>query len=120
MPIILLLLAFVLKQVIDRSSSLSDLIDGLLEFPVEIIFLATSLIVGYIISPLGNDRKGIVWFILYIIASVFIIILWRRAKKCFDAKATWNAFWLSGGSYFLAVSALVFAIILITQSNESH
>lgn len=114
MPLLVLALAFALKLFIDRTTTLPDAIESALELPVDIVFLATSLVVGYTISPSGSTKEGLAWFGFYILGAILIVFLWRRSRKSYDAKSSKTSLGLAAASYFLSITALVFAIRLVT------
>ena len=107
-------LSFMLKLFIDRSTTAPDAIVSTLELPVDITFLSISLIVGYTIAPSGDSKAGLAWFAFYMFAAIFIVFLWRRSIKCFDAGSKKAVIFLAGAHYFLAITALVNSITLIT------
>nr|VFK31636.1 MAG: hypothetical protein BECKMB1821I_GA0114274_102537 [Candidatus Kentron sp. MB]VFK75861.1 MAG: hypothetical protein BECKMB1821H_GA0114242_10341 [Candidatus Kentron sp. MB] len=59
---ILLAMTYLLKLFLDRSPSLPDAIVAILELPVDVVFFATSLIVGFSISNSDKSEEGIIWF----------------------------------------------------------
>ncbi len=118
MPVLVLGLSFMLKLFIDRSTTAPDAIVSTLELPVDIIFLSISLIVGFIIAPSGDAKSGLAWFAFYIFAAIFIVFLWRRSIKSFDSGSQKTVICLAGVNYFLAITALVNSIRLITGGAD--
>lgn len=116
MPVVLLGLSFMLKLFIDRSTTAPDAIVSTLELPVDITFLSISLIVGYTIAPSGDSKAGLAWFAFYMFAAIFIVFLWRRSIKNFDSGSQKTVILLAGVNYFLAITALVNSVSLITGS----
>jgi len=114
MPVVVLGLSFMLKLFIDRSTTAPDAIVSTLELPVDITFLSISLIVAYTIAPSGDSKAGLAWFAFYMFAAIFIVFLWRRSIKSFDAGSRKPVIFLAGANYFLAITALVNSINLIT------
>jgi hypothetical protein len=114
MPVVVLGLSFMLKLFIDRSTTAPDAIVSTLELPVDITFLSISLIVGFTIAPSGDAKAGLAWFAFYMFAAIFIVFLWRRSIKSFDAGGRKTVILLAGANYFLAISALVNSVSLIT------
>jgi hypothetical protein len=115
MPIAVLVLSFLSKLFIDRSTTMPQTIESILEFPVDITFLAISLIVGFTISPTGNPRDGMAWFALYMIFAILIVFLWRRSVKCFDNGWSWWLLFCAIINYPLAIYALINAIQLVSK-----
>ena len=91
LPIALLALEFVLKLFIDRSATLPVLIRSVLELPVDISFLATSLIVAFTILSPSNSEEGLVRFVIYLIGTVLVIFGWRRSVAFFEQDHRWRA-----------------------------
>lgn len=118
MPAIVLGLSFALKLFIDRSTTLPDTIESVLELPGDITFLASSLIVGFTISSNGNAKEGLAWFSFYIFSAIFIVFLWRRSIKYFTNNSHVVAFCLAAINYLLAITALVNSIKLITGASH--
>jgi len=118
MPAFVLGLSFMLKLFIDRSTTAPQAIESTLELPVDVTVLAMSLIVGFTISPTGNPREGMAWFAFYMFSAVFIVFLWRRSIKCFDAGSIKTLLFLAGTNYLMALSALVNSIRLVMGGSN--
>jgi len=84
LPASLMVLAFLLKLFIDRSTTAPVLIKSLYELPVDMAFLAMSLIVAFTIGSKDNPSKGLLYFILYTVGAIFVVFLWRRSIKYFE------------------------------------
>ncbi|MBJ2181606.1 MULTISPECIES: hypothetical protein [Pseudomonas] len=113
MPAIVLGLSFMLKLFIDRSTTMPQAIESTLELPVDITFLAISLVVGFTISPTGNPREGMAWFAFYMFAAIFIVFFWRRSIKYFDVGHVKSVVCLAGANYLMAIFALVNSVNLV-------
>ena len=118
MPIIVLGLAFLLKLLIDRSASIPDAISSTLELPVDITFLAMSLIVGFTIAPLGQAKEGMAWFALYVFGAILIVFIWRRSIKSFESNSHKTAFFLGVVNYLISITAIVHSIKLVTGGTS--
>lgn len=88
LPASLMILAFLLKLLIDRSTTAPVLVKSLYELPVDISFLAMSLIIAYTIGGKADTSRGLFFFIIYIIGAILVVLLWRRSIKCFEANRT--------------------------------
>lgn len=98
LPILLLILAFLFKFLIDQSASLPLFIKATLEFPVDIAFLALSFIVAYSIASQEDSNIGLLMFIVYLICIFLIVFSWRRAEKFFredNQRWAWGLFTLN-------------------------
>lgn len=120
MPVVVLGLSFMLKLFIDRSTTAPDAIVSTLELPVDITFLSISLIVGFTIAPSGDSKAGMAWFAFYMFAAIFIVFLWRRSMKCFDSGSVKTVIMLAGCNYFMAITALVNSIGLISGGSHGN
>jgi hypothetical protein len=119
MPAIVLGLSFTLKLFIDRSTTAPQAVESTLELPVDITFLAISLVVGFTISPSGDAREGMAWFAFYMFAAIFIVFLWRRSIRQFDSGSIGTVVFLAGANYFIAVTALVNAIGIVMGASNA-
>jgi len=84
LPASLMVLAFLLKLLIDRSTTAPVLIKSLYELPVDMAFLGMSLIVAFTIGSKDNPSKGLFYFILYTMGAICVVFLWRRSIKYFE------------------------------------
>lgn len=82
LPGTLLFTKFLLKLFVDRSATLPDMVSAVLALPVDIVFLAASLLAGYAIST-TNPKNGLLLFAGCICLSLLIVVLWRRCEKQF-------------------------------------
>lgn len=111
MPIIVLLLSFSLKLFIDRTTTVNDAITSSLELPVDIAFLSLSLIIGFTISPNGDSQLGLLWFCTFLIATIFIVVFW---KKSINSYTTGGKFFIFGSvNYVISITGLVLSIKLL-------
>lgn len=111
MPIIVLLLSFSLKLFIDRTTTVNDAITSSLELPVDIAFVSLSLIIGFTISPHGDPQLGLLWFCSYLIATIFIVVFW---KKSINSYITNGKFFIFGSlNYVISITGLVLSIKLL-------
>jgi len=84
LPIVLLLLAFILKLSIDRSIEVPNLIQAICELPVDMVFLAISFLVAFTIGKLEDTGKGLCFCFVFIFIAVLVVILWRKCLKFFE------------------------------------
>lgn len=83
LPSLLLLIAFGYKVVIDTRFGLADCIERLLEMPIEIIFLAGSFLIAFILKDAENQLFGFYALLVGILASLFVYVVSNRAKEAF-------------------------------------
>lgn len=113
LPIVLLLLAFLLKLLIDQSATIPLFIQSVYELPVNIAFLAACFIVAYTISSSAHNTKGLVYLIIYIAGSVLVIFFWRRSTKLFERNRLISSAFLAMLNYGACITGLVIAIRLL-------
>ena len=111
LPIILLILAFLFKLLIDRTTTLPLFLKALYELPVDIAFLATSFIIAYIISSPTNAEDGLFRILVYLIGTIMITFFWRRSINCFEKD---HYLW----SGILAVVGFAFSIYGLVSSIQ--
>ena len=118
MPALLLIMSYLLKIFVDRSASLPDALSAFLELPVDVTFLATSLIVGFSLVKPENSNLGFVWFFGYLIGAFIVVILWRRSTKLFQSENYYSAIPLVMVNYAIVGWALINAIELVSGGTN--
>ncbi|WP_407477769.1 hypothetical protein [Elizabethkingia anophelis] len=113
LPIVILLLAFILKLSIDRSVDVPNLIQALCELPVDIIFLSVSFLVASIITKSPNSNDGLFFCFVFIVMAAIVVIIWRKSLKLYErGKALWVFLLLlnmliSTGTIFQSINVLL-------------
>ena len=87
LTIVLLGLAFILKLSVARPVDVPDIIQALVELPVDIIFLAISFGVAFTIAEKNNTGKGLFYSFVFIFLAVIVVMLWRLSIKFFTQKS---------------------------------
>lgn len=118
LPSILLFMAFVLKLVVDQKAELPDLIRAVLALPVDIVFLATSLVVGFTIASPQRLNQGIPLFTGYLLVAVVHVLLWRRSERLFLADNFRWTIILSLVNYILCSIGLFYAVQLVSSTGK--
>ena len=77
----LLVVAFLLKLLVDRSPSVPELLRAILEFPVDLAFCAASLMVGLLLSSTASAWLATLLLLWYLPILVVAVLLWRRSEK---------------------------------------
>ena len=116
LPAAILLMAFLLKLFIDKTASNPDIIQALLELPVDVTFLAISFIAGFTISTPNRLQDGLLHFGFYLVGAILIVVLWRRSLRFFDSKRIWATISLGIFNFFLCAYGLLRAINLLTKA----
>lgn len=107
LPIALLIIAFLLKLMIDRSVDIPIAIQSLCELPVDTMFLSISFIVAFTISSADSKNSGLFFCFIYIIIAVIVVFIWRRTVKIYEDKNSNLWIILLFINFIIAVFALV-------------
>lgn len=110
LPVVLLLMAFLLKLLIDQTATLPLFLRAIVEFPVDVAFLATSFTAAFTLSRTAEQNAGLLYFCAFLIGTILIVFCWRRAIRLFEAGRYWSMFFLSSFNYGVAITGLVLAI----------
>lgn len=113
LPATLVALAFLLKLVVDRQFEAADFVMALLELPVDIAFLAMSLVVGFLIAGPADNADGLLAFIYYVIGAIVVVVLWRRSHNNFTRDKYRVTIGQALGGYLVCLTGLVIAIRLL-------
>lgn len=115
LPSTLLVLAFLLKLLIDRASTAPVFIQSLLELPVDIAFLAMSFVIAYTINAGDKADEGLLYFLIYIVASIIIVFFWRRSNSLFESDNFILTGMLTSINYLVSVSGIYIAVNLVKE-----
>lgn len=115
LPVVLLVLAFLLKLLIDRASTAPVFIQSLMELPVDIAFLAMSFVIAYTINAGARAGEGLLYFLIYIICSIVIVFFWRRSSSCFERDSYLMVGVLTSLNYVAFITGVYMAINLVTE-----
>lgn len=120
LPGTILLLSFLLKLFIDRTATVPDFISSIFELPVDVAFLATSLVAAFTLSMSDKVRvgEGLVSFVIYVVGSIFIVVFWRRSHRLFLSDKIWSSFFITVLGYILCGYGLVHAISIVTGGGQ--
>jgi hypothetical protein len=84
LPILLVLLAFLLKLLVDRSATTPLVVQSIYELPVSIMFLALSFATAFTITSTSNVSSGMTHSYLFLIAAILSVVMWRRSLLLFE------------------------------------
>lgn len=85
LPLVLIVLTFILKLVVDETTSAPRLVQSLYELPVNMIFLSLSFFVSRMISTYSFEPE--LYFVFGSLAvGTIIIMLWKRSIRRYDKK----------------------------------
>lgn len=115
LPVVLLVLAFLLKLLIDRASTAPIFIQSLMELPVDIAFLAMSFVIAYTINAGDGAAEGLLYFLIYIVCSIVIVSFWRRSNSYFEKDSLLMVGLLTSINYVASIAGVYMAINLVKE-----
>ena len=113
LPIALVVFAGTVKLFVNQTASIVDVIMTLLELPTDIAFLSTSFVSGYVIVTTDKIDTGLLTFIIYVVASIIVVAIWRVARRQFSASKWIRVVLLTVINYSISLVGLVWAINLL-------
>jgi hypothetical protein len=115
LPSAVLLMSFLLKMCVGRPLSVATFIDSLIELPIDAAFLAISFLIAYIITSALHTNLGIALFMIYICATILVIIGWRGSIMFFDKKRFMITIILTVACFAASATGLIVSINLLTS-----
>lgn len=104
---------FLLKLFVDRTATVVDCVSAVIALPVDVLFLAVSLIAGFTLADPQHAKEGLLLFDIFLGLAVLTVVLWRRADSLFVSdRLVWTAvvallnFGISVSALFIAVGHL--------------
>lgn len=92
LPGLLVLIAFLLKLLIDEIVDITSTIQAVIELPVDVIFLALTFSVAFTLTNVENQLQGLFYGFLGFVISIIVILLWKKTKKLFLIGSKWWIF----------------------------
>jgi chromate transport protein ChrA len=89
LPCMLVVIAFLLKLVVDRSVEASNTIQAIIELPVDIIFLALTFSVAYTLTKTENQADGLFYGFVGIAFAIIIVLIWKKAQNLLLKGSYW-------------------------------
>ncbi len=83
LPGTILSVKVLLKLFVDRSVTSADCVGAILALPVDVVFLAVSLITGVAIASPDQTKAGFLIFGLCVAVAILTVVLWRRSDSLF-------------------------------------
>lgn len=84
LPIILIIIAFLLKLFMDRNATLPHFIKSLYELPVDIVFLGLTFTTAFTISEASHMAKGMFYLFVFLVIALINVVLWRRSTTLYE------------------------------------
>ena len=110
LPFILVIIAFLLKLVVDRKVEIPNAIQAIIELPVDIIFLALTFSVAFTLSTKENQADGLFYGFVGITAAIVVVLIWKKTQALFLKNSHW---WI-----FLLIINLSISIFCVRESIE--
>lgn len=93
-PILATALQITIRFAAGRNIEKKNYIELFTEIPMNIIFLSTSFMLIHLFSHETTDKSVLVLFVICLIISFIIMLIYRKCKDILDAKETRNQIWL--------------------------
>lgn len=106
---------FLLKLFVDRTPAIPDLISAVLALPVDVVFLAASLLAGHVITSRDGVRQGLIVFVGCICLSLVVVVIWRRSEDRFVKDKQCGAIVLGTINAVLSGATLLYALAVISS-----
>ena len=118
LPGVLVVIAFLLKLLVDRNLDIPNAIQATCGLPVDIIFLSLTFGVAFTISDIKNQPIGLFYCFIGIAISIIVVLLWRKSLKFFLNK---NKCWILLLSINLLISSysIMKSVNLIVNNTDS-
>lgn len=88
LPLILVLMAFILKLVVDKEVDLPSSIQAIIELPIDLIFLAITFYVATILSNSSIQNEGLLYSFIGLFISIIVVLISKKCSKLFINKRT--------------------------------
>lgn len=89
LPGLLVMIAFLLKLVVDRSVEIPNTIQAVIELPVDIVFLALTFSVAYTLTRSENQASGLFYAFVGIAFAIVIVLVSKKTQKLFISDNKW-------------------------------
>ncbi len=110
LPGTILALKFLLKLFVDKSATWTDGVGAVLALPVDVLFLATSLVAARVIASPDYAKDGLILFIIFIGLAVLAVVFWRRSDSFFIADRHGRCALAATVNFLMSFGALVVAV----------
>ena len=90
LPGLLVLIAFLLKLIVNQEVDIPKTIESLLGLPVDIVFLALTFSVAFTLSSVENQREGLFYCFVGFIIAMIVVLFWKISQSLFvDKRKIW-------------------------------
>ena len=111
-----MILKFLFRLSIEQSSTKVDLFKAVLNFPIDLAFLAISfaaIILTQMQSRSANPlatKEVLLWFVGYVVAAFVATLFARKSDQAFEADENIAAFLFVMPAYFIMLAVIVFSL----------
>jgi hypothetical protein len=109
LPILLLVLIFILKAFVNRTTSLTQLVEAIFELPSDIVFLSLSFISASMIAKNQLDIMALI-LIVGLIIEVISIVLWRCCIKQAEKSQIFISVLIAILNYVIGILSLSYSV----------
>lgn len=120
LPIVILVLAFMLRLFIDRSVNKADIIETVCELPSDMIFLSLSFLMAYTISHSKSQAEGLLYSLINVIIAIVIVAMRKRSITSITdhRRYIWLGWFVP--NFLIAVTTLIFSIYLLNDKSTDN
>jgi len=86
LPGLLLMIAFLLKLIVNQKVDMPKTIEALLALPVDVVFLALTFSVAFTLSSVENQREGLFYCFVGFIIAMVVVLFWKFSQSLFLEK----------------------------------
>jgi hypothetical protein len=115
LPGSLLLAKLLLRVLIDRSVTTADWVSAILALPIDIVFLAASLVAAHTITNPENVKDGLLQIITCLAFASFTVFLSRRSDGFFSADRYIATVLAAAINYSISMFILGSSLILLAS-----
>ena len=113
LPLLIIVLSLLLKMFVNRTTSAPQFLAGVLELPIDIVFLSMSLTVAYSISKVENVALGTSWLVLCFVIAIVSVVFWRMSLRFFEDNKSIHCIFLATLNYLVSVLISYFSVEMI-------
>lgn len=117
-PTLLLILSFGVKLTIERSLDTPKAVQGFIELPADMMFLATGLLTAYMIGNPEKSKETLVLFLGSVVLTIFVVFIWRKTELLVAKKSRWFIL-LTVTNYLVSFFAIAIAVMVnLPEANK--
>lgn len=120
LPIILVLIAFLLKLVVDKDVKIADAIQASIELPIDLMFLAITFSVAATLSSVHAQEKGLLYSFVGIVIAILVVFISKKNIKYFTSnkKSKWVILLLL--NLIISIYGVKFSVDLLTSIKSEQ